>query len=45
MQRYFIDYSLKNGLGHPAISLYLTGFDNPVKCYGCHNYDLQKQSY
>lgn len=45
MQRYFIDYSLKNGLGHPAISLYLTGCDNPVKCNGCHNYELQKQSY
>ncbi len=44
MNRYFIDYSLKNGLGHPAISIYLTGCDNPVKCNECHNWELQEQS-
>lgn len=45
MDRYYIDYSLKNGLGHPAISLYLTGCDKPVKCKDCHNWELQEQSY
>ncbi len=44
MRRYFIDYSLKNGLGKPAISLYLTGCDNPIKCENCHNWELQEQS-
>lgn len=44
MERYFIDYSLKNGLGNPAISLYLTGCDNPIKCEDCHNWELQEQS-
>lgn len=42
--RYTIDYNLKNGLGKPAISLYLTGCDKPIKCAGCHNYELQKES-
>lgn len=44
MDRYVIDFNLKNGMGHPAISLYLTGCDKPVKCKGCHNYELQKES-
>jgi len=43
-RRYFIDYSLKNGLGHPSPSLYLTGCDKPVKCEGCHNWELQEKS-
>jgi len=42
--RYIIDYNLKNGLGKPAISLYLTGCDKPIKCKGCHNYELQEKS-
>jgi anaerobic ribonucleoside-triphosphate reductase activating protein len=41
MSRYYIDFSLKNGLGSPSASLYLTGCDKPVKCKGCHNYELQ----
>lgn len=44
IDRYVIDYSLKNGLGHPSISLYLTGCDKPIKCEDCHNWELQKQS-
>lgn len=44
MDRYIIDYTLKNGLGNPAISIYLTGCDKPKKCYGCHNWELQKES-
>ncbi|MFA7689212.1 MAG: 4Fe-4S cluster-binding domain-containing protein, partial [Bacilli bacterium] len=44
MKRYIIDFSLKNGLGHPAISIYLTGCDNPIKCEDCHNWELQEQS-
>ena len=44
IERYKIDYSLKNGLGHPSVSLYLTGCDKPIKCEGCHNYELQKES-
>lgn len=44
IKRYIIDYSLKNGLGHPAISIYLTGCDNPIKCEDCHNWELQEQS-
>lgn len=48
MSRYIIDYSLKNGLGKPSISLYLAGCDKPIKCEGCHNWELQeepKESY
>lgn len=44
IQRYVIDYTLKNGLGKPAISLYLTGCDKPVKCKGCHNWELISES-
>lgn len=44
VKRYAIDYNLKNGLGHPAISLYLTGCDKPVKCKGCHNWEMQERS-
>lgn len=44
MERYFIDYSVKNGLGHPSLSIYLTGCDNPNKCNDCHNWDLQEES-
>jgi anaerobic ribonucleoside-triphosphate reductase activating protein len=43
-ERYIIDYNLKNGLGKPSISLYLTGCDKKIKCFGCHNYELQKES-
>ena len=43
MDRYTIDYSLKNGLGHPSVSLYLSGCDNSDKCDGCHNKELQKK--
>lgn len=35
-----IDYSLTNGLGGPAISIYYSGCDVPVKCEGCHNKEL-----
>lgn len=41
MNRFLIDFSLKNGLGKPSVSLYLTGCDKPKKCVGCHNYELQ----
>lgn len=41
MSRYLIDFNLKNGLGNPSVSLYLSGCDKPVKCKGCHNYELQ----
>jgi anaerobic ribonucleoside-triphosphate reductase activating protein len=41
--RYFIDYSLKNGLGNPSIDLYLKGCDKPVKCKNCHNPELQEK--
>lgn len=44
MERYIIDYSAKNGLGHPAISLFLTGCDKPIKCKNCHNWELQEES-
>lgn len=44
IERYKIDYSLKNGLGKPSVSLYLTGCDKPIKCKGCHNYELQDES-
>lgn len=44
IDRYVIDYSLKNGLGHPSISIYLTGCDKLIKCDDCHNWELQKQS-
>lgn len=39
--RYIIDYSLKNGLGKPSVSIYLHGCDNPIKCKDCHNLELQ----
>ena len=31
-------------MGHPAISIYLTGCDNPIKCEDCHNWELQEKS-
>ena len=37
---YIIDFSLKNGLGHPSLSLYLPGCDIPIKCHNCHNQEL-----
>ena len=44
MSRYYIDYSLKNGLGKPSISIYLAGCDKPKKCKNCHNWELQEQN-
>lgn len=44
MTRYIVDYSAKNGLGNPAISLYLTGCDKEIKCHDCHNWELQSES-
>ncbi len=41
--RYVINYSTKNGLGEPAISIYLKGCDKPNKCIGCHNGFYQAQ--
>lgn len=41
MKRYYIDYSLSNGLGNPSISLYLTGCDKLNPCKNCHNWELQ----
>jgi len=41
LKRFILDYSLKNGLGNPAISLYLSGCDKKIKCKGCHNQELQ----
>lgn len=35
-----IDFSLNNGLGKPAISVYYSGCDIPVKCNECHNPEL-----
>lgn len=37
---YSVDFSLTNGLGKPAISIYYSGCDIPVKCKGCHNSEL-----
>lgn len=37
---YSIDLSLTNGLGKPAISIYYSGCDIPVKCKECHNPEL-----
>lgn len=45
MDRYILDYSLKNAIGRPSVSLYLTGCDKPIKCKDCHNYELQNQSH
>jgi|GEM_PF-2547702 len=42
--RYAIDYSTKNGLGNPAVSLFLSGCDKPIKCKGCHNWELQQNT-
>lgn len=42
VKRYYVNYSLNDGLGRPSISLYLTGCDKPIKCFNCHNYELQK---
>jgi len=35
--RFHVEYSAKNGLGKPAVSLYLAGCDKLEKCQGCHN--------
>lgn len=41
---YYVDFSLTNGLGKPAISIYYSGCDIPNKCIDCHNSELwQKQ--
>lgn len=40
--RYTINYSTKNGLGKPAISVFLRGCDKPSKCSGCHNDEYQQ---
>lgn len=37
---YYIDFSLTNGLGKPAISIYYSGCDIPKKCKDCHNPEL-----
>ena len=42
---YSIDFSLTNGLGKPAISIYYSGCDIPVKCKECHNPELWKKEY
>lgn len=42
MVRYIFDFSLKNGLGKPAISLYLSGCDKFPRCENCHNPELQE---
>ena len=39
-----IDFSLSNGLGKPAISVYYSGCDIPVKCKECHNPELWKKT-
>lgn len=39
-KRYYIDYSLSNGLGHPSISIFLTGCDKKNRCKNCHNSEL-----
>jgi len=41
---YNIDFSLTNGLGKPAISIYYSGCDIPVKCKDCHNPELWNKS-
>lgn len=45
MSRYIIDFSLKNGLGNPSVNLYLKGCDKPLKCEGCHNWEMQEIDY
>lgn len=37
---YSVDLSLTNGLGKPAVSIYYSGCDIPVKCRECHNSEL-----
>lgn len=32
-----------DGLWYPSISIYYSGCDNPTKCKGCHNPELQNQ--
>ena len=41
LKRYVINYSTKNGLGRPSISIYLQGCDKKVKCKSCHNLEMQ----
>jgi organic radical activating enzyme len=42
--RYIINYSTKNGIGKPAISLFFKGCDKAQKCNGCHNEEFQTYS-
>ena len=41
---YNVDFSLTNGLGKPAVSIYYSGCDIPVKCKDCHNPELWQPS-
>lgn len=42
--RYALDFSTKNGLGKPALSIFLSGCDRPNKCENCHNPELWEPS-
>ena len=41
---YFLDLSQSNGLGRPAISIFLRGCDKEVPCSGCHNMELYNET-
>lgn len=41
--RYTITNSLCNGLGEASVDVFLYGCDNPIKCKGCHNPELQEE--
>lgn len=37
---FYMDYSLVNGLGKGAVSIYFSGCDKEIKCKNCHNPEL-----
>lgn len=44
IQEYFLDLSQSNGLGRPAISIFLRGCDRDIPCSGCHNMELYNET-
>ena len=43
-QEYFLDLSQTNGLGAPAVSIFLRGCDKEIPCDDCHNMEIYTET-